>query len=257
MRSIIRQITLAAVMGCCASGAMAQASPFPVAVNEFTLIPGQGAWAWSTSTGIASAQLSTHYDSDEAPPTPPSYDPTRAVVMTESGWFKYKAADLLFDASVDLAPVQVQGTHFVQAFTTQSAFKLLSDAWFEPQRSYINATITGGRISGELGSEFGLTLELDLTQVTSDLLALADNHGTFTATAGGLMVRNGLHLTCASPAAGCDGQTQYLDSYDAAWWQKGSFSPNLLAAPVPEPGAVGLALLGLAGLAWRGCRQNA
>jgi hypothetical protein len=259
MRSTVPRASVAAALGCLATWVQAQStpSPYPVAVETFSLTPGQGGWTYDADAANASAQLFTHRSSYLSPESPLPLDATRVLINTESGWFNAKTAELSWQATVNLAPVEVQGTRFVQAFTAQAAFRLVSDEFMVPAGAFMDATITGGRLIGELGSDSGLTLELDLSQVTSDFLALADNHGTFTAVSGHLAVRDGLHLTCANPVAGCDGQTQYLASYAMDGWRQGSFSPNLFAAAVPEPGSVGLALLGLAGLAWRRPRQRA
>jgi hypothetical protein len=249
-KKTIRWVTLAA---CAATGAVslsAQAADFPspLSIQSLDMIQGYGHWEWFVEGESGSGLAFTTTSQDSNGPL----SSTTVQLKTESPWLYATTASLLWTANTSLSPIELDGTQFVQRFTSTGSVLLATTNPGTPPGSLLQASITGGSITGQLGNGTGMQLTLNLAGASSDLLALNASSGTLSI---GLNPSAGWSdrsaLTCADPSQGCAGQVAYLGSMKQWTWGQASLSNTLFTSAVPEPATAGMVLLGLTALAWR------
>lgn len=250
LKQSIRWAMLAACIATGASSLAVQAAEFPspLTVQSLGMTQSAGHWEWYAE-GESGAGLAFTTQSQEALGALQAID---VLLTTESPWLHFTTASLLWSVNTSLSPIELDGSQFVQRFTGTGSLLLATTHPGTPPGALLQASITGGSITGQLSNGTGMQLTLNLTGASSDLLSLNSSSGTLSI---GLTPAaswsDASALTCADPSQGCAGEVAYLGSMKQWTWGQASLSSALFISAVPEPGTAGLALLGLVALGLR------
>lgn len=170
------------------------------------------------------------------------------VIYTYSPWLSLKTVEFAVDGNLSFTPALISGNEVQQEFTSSnSSFSMILSDPGRPAADLLRGSITGGRITGQLGSVSNIQITLTVENLSSDLVALATTTTTLTWNNGYLGTP--LSTTCFEVDGQCASSASYLESlslYSLIWSVPGS----ALASAVPEPGTVAMLGCGLALLAF-------